>query len=690
MTVTETGPLPSGVSFTDNGDGTATLAGTPAAGTNGSYPLTINASNGVTPDAQQPFTLTINAAPTITSVDHATFTVGSAGSFTVTTTGAPTALISETGPLPSGVTFTDNGDGTATLAGTPGPGTGGSYPLTITASNGVTPDAQQFFTLTVRTPPSIASADHTTFAVGAAGSFTVTTTGDSPMTVTETGPLPSGVSFTDNGDGTATLAGTPAAGTNGSYPITITASNGVLPNAQQLFTLTVGAGSQAIAFDPLTGRTYGDAPFGVSATATSGLTVTFTAGPSGVCSSGGTNGSTISIVGIGTCSVTAHQAGNSTWLAATDVTQMFAVAQKAITVPVTPASVQYSDPVPNLNVKGTVSGLVGSDTLAGTLTGCTASGLTTSGGMVTSPAGSYPLVGCTGLSNPKYLISYSGALTVTKESATVTYTGPTFASTGSATAATTSVSLTGRLTQQADGHPGDLTKAAAQFLLYRSSNLSHATPDVVVDGAVDRTGSVSGRATNLPTDTYTVVLRIAPANGYFGGPDAPAQTLLVFAPATSARATGTGSLSEPSAAGVVVPVSPTNARGDFAFDVSYARPTSTTPQGLAVYSFHGADRNLYVVTSSSLRALSLNGPHGAFFVGNAVVAAFDSRTGRAVPGIGGTGFTFRVDVFDGGTGGSGDTYAIAVYTSTGALYHRAGTSSSQVHLTGGNVTVRAS
>jgi hypothetical protein len=53
--------------------------------------------------------------------------------------------------------------------------------------------------------------------MGAAGSLTVTTTAGYPTTttLTRTRTLPSGVSFTDNGEGTATLAGTPAAGTEG-------------------------------------------------------------------------------------------------------------------------------------------------------------------------------------------------------------------------------------------------------------------------------------------------------------------------------------------------------------------------------------------------------------------------------------------------------------------------------------------
>ena len=231
--------LPPGVTFTDNGDGTATLAGTPAADTGGPYPFTINATNGVIPDATQSFTLTVDQACQITSADSATFTAGQPGTFTVTTTGVPTCALSETGALPPGVTFTDNGDGTATLAGTPAADSGGPYPFTINATNGVIPDATQSFTLTVNQACQITSADSATFTVGQPGTFTVTTTGYPTCALSETAALPPGVTFTDNGDGTATLAGTPALDSGGPYPFTINATDGVSPAATQSFTLTV-------------------------------------------------------------------------------------------------------------------------------------------------------------------------------------------------------------------------------------------------------------------------------------------------------------------------------------------------------------------------------------------------------------------------------------------------------------------
>ena len=183
--------------------------------------------------------VSVNQAPTITTGASVTFTVGAPANFTVSTTGFPAATISETGTLPSGVTLTNNGNGTATLGGTAGPNTGGTYPLTITAANGTLPNATQSFTLTVDQAPAITSVSGVTFTVGTAGTFTVQATGfPTPPTITRSGTLPANVTFLNNGNGTATLSGTPS--TSGVFPLTITASNGIAPNATQNFTLTVG------------------------------------------------------------------------------------------------------------------------------------------------------------------------------------------------------------------------------------------------------------------------------------------------------------------------------------------------------------------------------------------------------------------------------------------------------------------
>ena len=233
--ITETGALPAGLSFADNGNGTALISGTAAA--TGTSNLTIKASNGVSPDATQNYSVIVGQAPSFTSASSAAAAAGQPFSFTVKAGGYPAPSWGESG-LPPGVTFTDNKDGTATLSGTPS--TPGTYPVPLMATNAYG-SAQQTLTITVSQAPAITSANAATFTVGSQGSFAVLTTGSPVASVKESGTLPAGVSFTDNGNGTATLAGTPAAGTTGSYPLTITASNGVSPAASQNFTLTVGA-----------------------------------------------------------------------------------------------------------------------------------------------------------------------------------------------------------------------------------------------------------------------------------------------------------------------------------------------------------------------------------------------------------------------------------------------------------------
>jgi len=114
-------------------------------------------------------------APAISSGSSTTFTVGTAGSFPVTTTGFPTNTISNANftnctasTLPTGVSFTDNANNTATIASTTSSPTG-SYAICINASNGVGSAATQKFTLTVNQAPAISSGSSTTFTVGTAG-----------------------------------------------------------------------------------------------------------------------------------------------------------------------------------------------------------------------------------------------------------------------------------------------------------------------------------------------------------------------------------------------------------------------------------------------------------------------------------------------------------------------------------------
>jgi hypothetical protein len=191
----------------------------------------------VTVDAQTlNAAITINQPPIITSASSVSFQVGVNGSFQVTKTGLPTPALSQSGSLPSGVSFNS---GTGVLSGPPGAGTGGNYPITFTATNTVGTNVQNF-TLTVTQPPVITNIAGTTFLAGSAGTFKVGATGFPTPILSRSGALPSGVSFTA---ATGVLAGTPALGSGGTYPLVFTATNSAGTNTQN-FTLTVNQSPQ--------------------------------------------------------------------------------------------------------------------------------------------------------------------------------------------------------------------------------------------------------------------------------------------------------------------------------------------------------------------------------------------------------------------------------------------------------------
>jgi hypothetical protein len=233
------GALPGGLTLSAAGviSGTPTKAGT--------FTGTVTASNGVSPNATQNFSITVTTgsqAPHFTDgPPPSSATVGTAYSFTYTASGSPAPTFSVTsGSLPTGLTLSAAGviSGTPTAAGT--------FTGTVMASNGVSPNATQNFTITVTSgsqaphftdgpPPSSAT-------VGTAYSFTYSASGSPAPTFSVTsGALPGGLTLSAAG----VISGTPIK--PGTFTGTVTASNGVSPNATQNFTITVAASGLAAA-----------------------------------------------------------------------------------------------------------------------------------------------------------------------------------------------------------------------------------------------------------------------------------------------------------------------------------------------------------------------------------------------------------------------------------------------------------
>ena len=162
---------------------------------------------------------------------------------------------------------------------------------------------------------------------------------DFAVSATATSSLP--VSFGATGD--CTVTGNTVHIT-GAGSCTITASQAGDSNYNAATSVpqsfSVAKVNQTITFAALADKTFGDPDFAVSATATSGLPVSF--GATGNCT---VSGSTVHITGAGSCTLTASQGGSTNFNPATDVPQSFNIANANQTITfVAPADKTFGDP----------------------------------------------------------------------------------------------------------------------------------------------------------------------------------------------------------------------------------------------------------------------------------------------------------------------------------------------------------
>ena len=231
----------------------------------------------------------------------------------------------------SGLTVSFSASGNCTSGGANGATISitGAGSCTVTASQAgdssynAAPNVQQTFSIAKASPSiTVNWADTTYDGTSHPATATVAGVGGANLGAADSLTYYAGSTAT----GTA-LAGAPTnAGT-----FTVRAHFNATTNylaADQDKTITISKASQTISFAPLGNKTYGDAPFTVSATGGgSSNPVTFSVGTTDNCSSGGTNGATITLTGAGSCTVTASQAGDSDYFAATSVPRNFTIAK---------------------------------------------------------------------------------------------------------------------------------------------------------------------------------------------------------------------------------------------------------------------------------------------------------------------------------------------------------------------------
>jgi len=237
-----------GLTFKDNGNGTATISGVPKQADSdfmlkGSGVVATNSQGSVEQDLILNFTPAPNA--TLAPPSSANFIAGVANQVLLSSTGAVTPVswsLDPNPPPPSWLSLQDNGDGTALLKGTPPLLTVGAFNIGLglgTVGEALGVDAT--YTVNVQPTPVFLSPNTATFTVGSNGAFTPSNAEGAFITLV--GDLPSGLTFSNLG-GSALISGAPAVGTGGQYTVDLMASVGTLFTATQILTINVNEALQ--------------------------------------------------------------------------------------------------------------------------------------------------------------------------------------------------------------------------------------------------------------------------------------------------------------------------------------------------------------------------------------------------------------------------------------------------------------
>ncbi len=230
-------PLPAGITLNA---ATGLISGTLTYASAGSYTVTVSVSDG-TASAEQTFAWTVtnvNQPPTLTDVpdrtdpENTVVAIALAGA----DLDAGTILTYSASPLPAGITLNA---ATGLIEGTLTYASAGSYPVTVSVSDG-TASAEQTFAWTVTNvnqPPTLTDVpdrtdpENTLVAIPLAGADL-----DAGTILTySASPLPAGITLNA---ATGLIEGTLTYASAGSYPVTVSVSDGTA-SAEQTFAWTV-------------------------------------------------------------------------------------------------------------------------------------------------------------------------------------------------------------------------------------------------------------------------------------------------------------------------------------------------------------------------------------------------------------------------------------------------------------------
>ena len=315
LTLSATASSSLAVSFASTTASVCTVAGTTATMlTSGTCTIQATQAGNSTYAAATPVsqTFTVNGeAQTITFGAIATQTVGTPLTLSATATSS------------LAVSFSSTTASVCTVAGTT---------ATMLTSGTCTIQAAQAgnSTYAAATPVSHSFTVNTAAQTITFGTIATQTVG-TPLTLSATASSGLPVSLASTTGSVCTVAGNTATMlTSGTCTIQATQAGNISYSAATPVsqTFTVNAASQTITFGTIAAQNVGT-PLTLSATATSGLAVSYASTTTSVCT---VSGNTATMLTTGTCTIQATQAGNASYLAATPVSQTFTVNGLAQTI----------------------------------------------------------------------------------------------------------------------------------------------------------------------------------------------------------------------------------------------------------------------------------------------------------------------------------------------------------------------
>jgi sugar lactone lactonase YvrE len=324
---------------------TGVISGTPtAASAATSYTVTVE--DALHAGGTQSFSLAVTGGLTATASVPRTLIVNHpvvAFAPVVGSGGAAPLRYSVSPVLPAGLSYDTK---TGLISGTPTAiMSARSYTMTVTDANNATATANSLLTVVADTP---------TLSFVAVGPKTH---GDAPFTVNATSNSTAGMTYSVV-SGPASMVGSTVTLTGaGTVVLQVSqeaAGNYTAATATTRFNVSVAR--TIMTFAPIAGKTYGDAPFAVSATSNSGGVITYSvaSGPATIV------GNTVTITGAGLVTIQASCAAHGEYAAATQVVS-FVVAKAQLALTANDATRFYGGVSPLFS--GTITGLKYNDSI---------------------------------------------------------------------------------------------------------------------------------------------------------------------------------------------------------------------------------------------------------------------------------------------------------------------------------------